>query len=256
VTHASNSVATVETAPQVLAGLAARLTDPGDREAYAALISYFNSLPPGDELSRLAQLLGFLSLLGQRLPDALATFLEALRAQTKTAAEYHQRIEERLVNLPKDIAEGVNPDAVAKAMSESFRQQLTTSGLEDTARGLQASITRLNTLSGQLADSFLPVADKYTTVGLQISADLTKLTNAATQLRQQNADFAAARAEEHWLWKTAACLVILCVGFALGLAFEKRSTAETLVNLTSQLDRIEQALVTSGTPRHARNQRQ
>jgi hypothetical protein len=68
-----------------LAGLSAHLTDPGDRETYAALILYFHSLPPGDELLRLAELFGFLSLLGQRLPDALSGLLEALREQTKAA---------------------------------------------------------------------------------------------------------------------------------------------------------------------------
>ncbi|HWF48101.1 MAG TPA: hypothetical protein VG168_13920, partial [Bryobacteraceae bacterium] len=74
--------------PGALADLAARLTNPEDRETYAALVSYFDSLPPGDELFRLAQLLGLLSLLGQRVPDAINEFLTELRDQTAAAAEY------------------------------------------------------------------------------------------------------------------------------------------------------------------------
>ena len=46
--------------PDALASLAGRLTEPQDRETYAALVSYF------DSLFRLVQLLGLLSLLGQR----------------------------------------------------------------------------------------------------------------------------------------------------------------------------------------------
>jgi hypothetical protein len=51
--------------PNGLAALFGRLTDPTDRETYASLISFVDSLPPGDELSRLVELLGLLSLLGQ-----------------------------------------------------------------------------------------------------------------------------------------------------------------------------------------------
>jgi hypothetical protein len=67
--------------------LAAKLTDPQDRETYAALISYFRSLPAHDELFHLAQLLGFLSLLGQRLPEALSEVLTEFRLQAKTTRD-------------------------------------------------------------------------------------------------------------------------------------------------------------------------
>ena len=56
-----------------------------------ALISYFNSLPEGDELFRLVELLGLLSLVGHRLPDALAELLAELRAQAKAAGELRPR---------------------------------------------------------------------------------------------------------------------------------------------------------------------
>ena len=69
-----------------LTGLALRLTSPTDRERYAELLAYFRSLPPGDELARFVELLGLLSLLGQRIPDALAGF------------------EQRLAKLPGEIA--------------------------------------------------------------------------------------------------------------------------------------------------------
>ena len=84
-TQLLNGSAAAETQLYGLAGRSAHLTDPADRETYAALISYFHSLPPGDELLRLPQLLGFLSLLAQRLPDSLSGFLETLHEQTRTA---------------------------------------------------------------------------------------------------------------------------------------------------------------------------
>jgi hypothetical protein len=89
--HVETKPPAAATAQDVLAGLAARLTDPDDREAYAALISYFDSLPPGDDLAQIAKLLGFLTLLGQHIPDAMAEFLETFRQERKvpgSAADY------------------------------------------------------------------------------------------------------------------------------------------------------------------------
>ena len=158
-----------------LAGLSAHLTDPGDRETYAALISYFHSLPPADELFRLAELLGFLSLLGQQLPDALSGFLQALREETKAADEYHAKVEYRLARLPGEIAAGVDPDAISKAMGESFRQQIGAVGIEESARTLGTSAAGLKKLADEIPGYLKP-----------ISAELRKITNASAALRQQN----------------------------------------------------------------------
>jgi hypothetical protein len=141
----------IRTTPNALAGLAGRLTDPQDRETYAALISYVNSLPPGDELSRLVQLLGLLSVIGQRVPDALAEFFAELREQTKAAGNYHAQVDELLAHLPQEIAAGVDPGAIAKAMSEKFRKQLAATGLQDAATLLNASAKEIKTLSGKIA---------------------------------------------------------------------------------------------------------
>src|SRR4051812_12666996 len=107
-------------------------------------------------LSRLAQLLGFLSLLGQRLPIALAEFLEVIRSQTKAAAEYRQMIDDRFANLSKQIVEGVDPDGIAKAMSTSFRQQLAATGLQDTAALLNSSVDGLKRASIEVAAAVRP----------------------------------------------------------------------------------------------------
>jgi hypothetical protein len=115
-----------------LTDLVARLTEPKDRETYAALISYFDSLPAGDELFQLARLLGLLSLLGQRVPDAVAELLIEMRDQTAVAAEYHTHVDARLASLPQEIAEGVDASAIANTMAEAFRQQIASTGLENT----------------------------------------------------------------------------------------------------------------------------
>jgi len=225
-----------------LADLSTRLTDPGDRETYATLISYFHSLPPRDELFRLAELLGFLSLLGQRIPDALRESLEILRQQSQSAALYHQELDARLARLPAEIAKGVDPEELAEAMSESFRQQIAAAGLDDTARLLSASVAGLRMVSAELAASVRPLTNQYAGIGTAISAELTRLTYASAQLRQHNADLVAQAAEERWLWKIVFCLATLCIGFVMGLSFEKRSTANSIGVIEAQMAEIQQKL--------------
>ena len=212
-TQLLNGSAAAETQLYGLAGLSAHLTDPADRETYAALISYFHSLPPGDELLRLAQLLGFLSLLGQRLPGALSGFLETLHEQTRTAGEYHAQLEKRLAGLPGEIAAGVDPGAIAKVMSEAFRQQLAAVGLEESARALGASAAGIKKLSAEMPEYLKPLTS--------ISAELRKVSNASAQLRQHNATLVAQAAEERWRWKIILAALLLCCGYILGFCFHR-----------------------------------
>jgi hypothetical protein len=105
-----------------LAGLVARLTDPHDRETYAGLLSYFDSLPPDDEMFRLARLLGLLTLVGQRIPEAAAELTIELHTQTKAASACYELLNERLSRIAIEITDGVDASAIARAMAESVRQ--------------------------------------------------------------------------------------------------------------------------------------
>ncbi len=109
-------------APSPMAALVSRLTNPQDRETYAALLSYFDSLPPDDEMFRLARLLGLLALLAERIPEAAADVLQDLRALSEVANTHHVVLNERLAGLTSEIADGIDIEAIARAMAESVRQ--------------------------------------------------------------------------------------------------------------------------------------
>ena len=86
------------------------------------LVSYFDSLPPDDEMFRLARLLGLLTLVGQRIPEAAATLTAELQAQAKAASAYYELFNDRLTRLAAEITEGVDTSTIARAMAESVRQ--------------------------------------------------------------------------------------------------------------------------------------
>ena len=223
------------TAPNVIASLADRLTNTRDRETYSALMCYLNRLPPGDEFRQLAELFGLLSLLGQRIPDALAEFLEEFRSKAKAEADYCAKVEARLANLPKEIADGIDPAAVAKAMSESFRQQLAASGLQDTASLLKAAVITLKSLSDEVSTTLKPIAATF--------SDETKtLLASARQIEDENAQLLQQQKVTKWVWACLLGIVMFLLGSVYGQVLEKWHTADGVDHISFQLQRIETGL--------------
>jgi hypothetical protein len=231
--------ATAVAIPTALSSLAARLTEPEDRETYAALISYFNSLPEHDEMFRLVELLGLLALVGQHIPDALAEMLVELRAQATAASEYHAQVAARLASLPDEIAAGVNVEAMAEGMAESLRQQLAATGLETTANLLRNSSKDITALSGQISASLKPAAQEYKSVTATISSELARLTLASDELRRHNSQLMAQERSNSWWLLGVMMLSLFLAGIVAGITMEKSGTTDALVNLGTQVERIQ-----------------
>jgi hypothetical protein len=216
-----------------------------DRETYAALISYFDSLPPGDELFQLAQLLGLLSLLGQRVPEAVAELLIEVRDQTAAAAEHRAQVDARLASLPQEIAEGVDAGAIAQAMAEAFRQQIASTGLENTATLLRNASREMTALTGQISASLRPLTQNYKSLAASISEEREKLTTASARLREHNAHLFQEHRRSAWLGHGVLALVLFLAGGLCGIFIEKRQTTNILNNVCTQIEHIQTRLAIS-----------
>jgi hypothetical protein len=222
-----------------LAALFGRLTDPQDRETYAALISFVDSLPKGDEIFKIVELLGLLSLIAQRVPEALGEFLAELRAQTSAAKDYHGQVDARLAALPQEIAAGVDPVAVARAMSENFRQQLSQTGLQDTAQLLKIATEAINRLSADLIATLKPAAAEYSAIVATIGAEVKKLDGAARVVAEHNARLVARERSNRWMLTVAAVFIAFLVGGLAGIVLEKRQTTDLLSNIGAQIEKVQ-----------------
>lgn len=222
-----------------LAGLAGRLTDSEDRERYTAILLYLQALPPEDEFRHLAEIMGLVSLLGQRVPDALAGAMTELRELTDAAVNHHAQVDKRLASLPDEIFDGVDVEALAKDMAESLRQQLAATGLETTANLLRNSSREITALSGQISASLKPAAQEYKSVTATISSELARLTLASNELRKHNSQLMANERSNNWWLFGFMMLSILLVGIVAGITMEKSGTTEALVNLGTQVERIQ-----------------
>lgn len=225
--------------PKTLAVLAERLTDPEDRETYAALISFLDSLPENDELFRLAQLLGLVSLVSQRIPEAMGECLAEFRQQTKAVAEYWRQVDARLASLPGEIAAGVDAGAIAAAMSERFRQQFTASGLQESATVLGAAAKEIKALSGEIARTLRPVPQEYRSIMTAISEQLAQLKAASETLRAHNAELVVReRATARWVDVLVIVFVFLAGGWA-GMLLDKQQTTAALADVAAQIERLQ-----------------
>lgn len=217
--------------PSAMASLADRLTNTQDRESYSALMCYLNRLPPCDEFRQLAELLGLLSLVGQRIPDALADFLGEFRAQTKIAVEYQGQVQARLANLPREIEAGIDPVALAKQMSESFRQQLSASGLQDTAALLKAAVLTLKTLSVEVTTVLKPTA-------AILSGETANLLASRRQIEEQNARLSHQHQVKSWILLCLVGMLTFLLGLFYGEIAERRRAADLFSNIAVELKQV------------------
>jgi hypothetical protein len=204
-----------------LSSVAARLTEPEDRQTYAALVSYFNALPEHDEMFRLVELLGLLTLAGQRIPDAIAEIVVELRTQATAASAYHTQVDARLASLPNEIAAGIDVEAMAKDMAESLRQQLAATGLQTTASLLRKASKEITALSGEISATLKPTAQEYKNVTDTICTELARLKLASDELRRHNAQLMAQEQTNSGWLLSIIMLVIFLAGIVAGVYVEK-----------------------------------
>ena len=240
--------------------LANQLPEAQDREWYAALVSYIHTLEPTDELVKIAQLFGFLTIMGHKLPEAIQEKQGELREmllkahaafqeQVKTNASYHAELNKRLSQLPAEIADGVKPEAIVKAMSESFRQQIQRTGLQETQTLLSAATTDLKKTTKALGEAIEPITAKYNDLAYKVerrSADLNTQSNnlvtTAQQIQKKNAELVAAAQNVSWLSILAVVVVALLVGVFGGITWEQRNVREMVAALQNQVGELQQTI--------------
>ncbi|MGH9640351.1 MAG: hypothetical protein ACRD3Y_09840 [Bryobacteraceae bacterium] len=243
-----------------LSRLITRVSDPQDRESYAALVSYLHSLPPGDEFAKVAQLFGFLTLLGRELPEHLEDQRQQLRKllldahaefkkQVQTNARYHDQLAERLGRLPEEMAEGVKSADIAKTMAEAFRQQIAATGIEETKALLSAATRDVKQTAQALDKAVQPLASRYGSIGNEIEkqaahidTEARKLLSTADMLQRKNAELVKENRSLEWYSLLAIALVVFVGGILAGMNLEQRSTGDLVQRLQRQIIQVQQSI--------------
>ncbi len=243
-----------------LLSLAKQLPEAQDREWYAQLISYIHTLEPTDELVKIAQLFGFLTMMGHKLPEAIQEKQSdlrdmllkahlAFRDQVQTNANYHAELNKRLSQLPAEIAEGVKPEAIVKTMTESFRQQIQNTGLQETQTLLTAAAGELRTTTRALDAAVKPITARYTSLASEVEKQAKSLTaqsndlaSTADKIQAQNAQLAAQAQNLSWWSLLAVTVFALLVGVFCGITWEQRNVESFVVDLQTQVGELQQMI--------------
>jgi DNA repair exonuclease SbcCD ATPase subunit len=243
-----------------LLSLAKQLPEAQDREWYAQLISYIHTLEPTDELVKIAQLFGFLTMMGHKLPEAIQEKQSdlrdmllkahlAFREQVQTNANYHAELNKRLSQLPAEIADGVKPEAIVKTMTESFRQQIQNTGLQETQTLLSAAAGELRTTTRALDAAVKPITARYTSLASEVEKQAKSLTaqsndlaSTADKIQTQNAQLVAEAQNASWWSMLAVTVFALLVGVFCGITWEQRNVGSLVVDLQTQVGELQQII--------------
>ncbi len=139
------------------AGLIDRIANgmPDDvRAAYYRELMHCRSLPQSDEMLRILRIMQILTFLIQRAPEIVVSereqieqictrLIEVLQTTTTSIETYQSQLDERLAQLPDEIAERLRPHSIAAAINESLQQQFRKSTIPATERALEIIANRM-----------------------------------------------------------------------------------------------------------------
>src|ERR1019366_5266865 len=105
------------------------------RADYYREMAHCRVLPESDEMLRILRAMQFLALLIEQAPGEVAgerekltrvlqESVETVSATNRSAMEYLRKLEERIVRMPLDVSEGLQPRRIAELISNDLQRHL------------------------------------------------------------------------------------------------------------------------------------
>ena len=206
------------------------------RADYYREMRHCRSLPENDEMLRILRAMGFLVLLMVQAPERMATerlrleeaMADALRALHEICEcndAYRAQLDQRLVQLPADIAEGINPKAIAATINESLRQQFVQSTIPATAEALAMAAAQIKKATAEFGRSANTLGDSYQGAAENARKAIANLESTSSQAvsstrRAANELVSVFREEYRWSVYTLTGLALL-VGIGVGMWYQR-----------------------------------
>ena len=161
--------------------------------------------------------------------------------------------------MPQEIAEGVNPAAVADILAESLRQQFVQSGLPETAQAL-AVIGRTNAQTATEFDrcsrQLLNDCKNTTKQFRDAFADMREMIGNTTEVAKEAAQALTKTFLREYRWSVLMlCTSALMLGFSLGIIWH-RWISSPEPNRSANIPAISQSSVVEPHPSHSIQQEQ
>ena len=209
------------------------------RADYYRELRHCRSLPENDEMLCILRAMQFSVVLmvqapermateRQRLDQIIAKLLNALQEIRQSIAIHQAQFDQRLVQLPTEIAEGINPEAVAAAINESLRQQFLQSTIPATAEALAVAAEQMKKATSEFARGAGTLGNSYRGAAedaRRAVANLELTSSHAISGTKRAAEELVRAFREEYRWSLFALLSFaLLVGFGTGMLIEQRLT--------------------------------
>jgi hypothetical protein len=206
------------------------------RAAYYRELNHCRSLPESDEMLRILRAMQFLTLLMRQVPEQVTAErarLETLFAEAvqelgqfvERAGEYCSTIEDRLTELPAAVAEGLRPEAVAREINESLRQQFAASTIPQTANAMTVAAVEMKTAVADFTKIAAAIHDQHRSAAAQARNTIDQMGSAvgrASSTAQHAAEQMSEAFHRELRWSIYTLVSLSAVlAFGLGMAFDR-----------------------------------
>jgi hypothetical protein len=206
------------------------------RADYYRELRHCRSLPENDELLRLIRAMQFLTLLMDQVPARvvvereqldrlLGTVMERLEKTLTSSIAYQTRLDERLSNLPAEVADGIAPDAIVATINESLRQQFVQTTIPETSRALAAMAAEMKKITTDFRQTSATLGNAYGGAAAEAREAIEKMDLAiyqAAHTAQNAAADLSRRFQREYRWSLYALSgLALLSGLILGILFQR-----------------------------------
>lgn len=218
------------------------------RSSWYREMAHLRRLPEDDELLRIARAMGFLALITRQAPVEIANEREKLAATVQDAvrsiealrhdtARFHQEVENRLSGLPHEIAEGVNPTAIATILAESLRQQFVQSGLPETTKALALIAQQSGQAATEFGYSSRQVTENCRSTTKEFLDSLSRMRTmvqiTSEEVKEETQLLSQTFLREYRWSVLTLCTAALLLGFTLGIAWQHWREKPRQVSVTN-----------------------
>jgi hypothetical protein len=205
------------------------------RADYYRELRHCRSLPENDEMLRILRAMQFSVVLMVQTPERMAAERERLEQifagaietlqELRQSSEAHQaQLDRRLAALPAEIAEGINPEAIAGTINESLRQQFVQSTIPETAQALAVAAAQIKKATADFGRTASALGDSYCGAAeeaRQAIGTLESTSSHAISSTKRSAEELLRIFHQEYRWSLyVLSSLALVIGIGLGMMFQ------------------------------------
>ena len=203
------------------------------RADYYREMRHCRTLPSNDEMLRILRAMQFLHILMVRVPGQITTerekfqqlltgALRTLHTTVESSVVYQGQLDQRIEQLPENIANGISPEVIAAAINESLRQQFVQSTIPETASRLAAVAMQLNDVTTEFGRTATALGNRYRGAAQEARRaidDIEKTSSDAIATTRHGAQELLRIFRQEYRWSLYALTSLaLLIGIGLGLS--------------------------------------